>query len=339
MTDIRLGLIGAGAVGVLHAEAATAVPGVRVTAVCDIVADTAERVAGPLQAAVFTDHRELIASGTVDAVIVNTPHARHTDIVMDCAAAGLHVLVEKPMATNSPECAAMEGACADAGVVLFVGHIQHFLPPMVAAKAAVDAGAVGAPLAVNDWRSTDYRFGTRPAWFFDPALSGGGVFINIGTHCVDRLLWLTGRRVVAVEARAMYRGATGLETDVLAQLELEDGIAGHLTVTSTLLPARDELTLIGERGTIRVRRGTGAALYPDDGSGPVVLAEETADDIPNAFRDQLAAFADAVRGQAPPAVQGAYGRQVIEVVESVYRSCGTGGGRVLLADRAGVPVA
>ncbi|MER6850064.1 Gfo/Idh/MocA family oxidoreductase [Streptomyces flaveolus] len=338
MTDIRLGLIGAGAVGVLHAEAATAAPGVHVTAVCDIVSGTAERVAKPVGAAVFSDYRDLIASGTVDAVIVNTPHALHTDIVTDCAAAGLHVLVEKPMATNSADCAAMEHACADAGVVLFVGHIQHFLPPMVAAKAAVDADAIGAPLAVNDWRSTDYRAGSRPAWFFDPALSGGGVFINIGTHCVDRLLWLTGRRVVAVGARATYRGDTGLETDVLARLELEDGIVGHLTVTSALLPARDELTLIGERGTIRVCRGTGATLHPDDGSGPVVLAEETADDVPTAFRNQLTAFATAVRGQEPPAVPAAYGRQVIEVVESVYRSCGTGG-RVLLADRAGTLVA
>lgn len=338
MTDLRLGLIGAGAVGVLHAEAATVTPGVSVTAVCDIVADTAERVAMPLRAAVFTDHRDLLASGTVDAVIVNTPHTLHTGIVTDCAAAGLHVLVEKPMATNSADCTVMERACEDAGVVLLVGHIQHFLPPMAAAKAAVDTGAVGAPLAVNDWRSTDYRTGSRPAWFFDPALSGGGVFINIGTHCVDRLLWLTGRRVVAVGARAAYRGGTRLETDVLARLELEDGIVGHLTVTSALLPARDEVTLIGERGTIRVCRGEGATLHPDDGSGPVILAEESPDDVPTAFRHQLAAFAAAVRGQQAPAVPAGYGRQVIEVVESVYRSCGTGG-RILLAGRAGAPVA
>lgn len=207
VTDIRLGLIGAGAVGVLHAQAAETAFGVRVTAVCDLVEATARGVAGPLGAAVFTDHRALIASGTVDAVVVNTPHALHTAIVTDSAAAGLHVLVEKPMATNSAECTVMEQACADAGVTLFVGHIQHFLPPMVAARAALDADAIGELLAVSDWRSTDYRPGSRPAWFFDPAVSGGGVFVNIGTHCVDRLVWLAGRRVRAVSANAVHRAA------------------------------------------------------------------------------------------------------------------------------------
>ncbi|MFD3928815.1 Gfo/Idh/MocA family protein [Streptomyces sp. NPDC058614] len=335
MTDIRLGLIGAGAVGVLHAQAARATSGVRVTAVCDLVAATAHAVAAPLGAAEFTGHRELIASGTVDAVVVNTPHALHTGIVTDCAAAGLHVLVEKPMATNSEDCTVMDRACRDAGVVLFVGHIQHFLPPMVAAKTALDTGAIGPLLAVSDWRSTDYRPGSRPDWFFDPAVSGGGVFINIGTHCVDRLLWLAGRRALAVSATAAHRGNTraGIETDVLARLELEDGIVGHIGVTSTQLPARDELVLIGERGAIRVARGTGATLHPDDGpgaGGSTVLAAESADDVPRAFRDQLAAFAEAVRGRQAPAVSADYGRHVIEVIEGVYKSSAAG-------ERVGLP--
>ncbi|WP_435135263.1 Gfo/Idh/MocA family protein [Actinacidiphila sp. bgisy144] len=325
MTDTRLGLIGAGAVGALHAEAAAGIPGVRVTAVCDIVPEAARRVAGPHAAAVFTDHRDLVASGAVDAVVVNTPHALHTDIVTAAATAGLHVLVEKPMATRVADCALMTDACAAAGVVLFVGHIQHFLPPVAAAKAALEAGAVGAVRAVHDWRSTDYRPGTRPAWFFDPAVSGGGVFINIGTHCVDRLLWLTGRRPVAVAATAVRRGDLPVETDVLARLELQGGITAHITVTSTLLPARDELTVIGDHGTLRVARGSGAVLHPDDGTAPVLLAAESAADVATAFHDQLAAFTAAVRGEAPPAVPAEYGREVVETVASVYASCAADG--------------
>ncbi|MFI8951999.1 Gfo/Idh/MocA family protein [Streptomyces sp. NPDC053750] len=347
MSDIRLGLIGAGAVGALHAEAAEATPGVRVTAVCDLVEDTARALAEPLEAGVHTDHRKLIASGTVNAVVVNTPHALHTDIVTDCAAAGLHVLVEKPMATNTEDCAIMERACRYADVVLFVGHIQHFLPPMTAAKAALDAGTIGPLLAVSDWRSTDYRPGSRPSWFFDPAVSGGGVFMNIGAHCVDRLLWLTGRRAVAVAATAGHRLAAGVETDVLARLELEGGLVGHVGVTSTGLPARDELVLIGERGVIRVARGAGAELYADDGPAdpgqpgafgtPVVLAEEGADDVPRAFCAQLAAFAAAVRREQPPAVPAEHGRRVIEVIEGVYESCDSGR-RIVLGAKAGVAV-
>lgn len=327
MTDIRLGLIGAGAVGALHAQAALQTPGVRVTAVCDLVASTAEAVAESSGAAVFTDHRALIAAGLVDAVVVNTPHALHTAIVLDCAAAGLHVLVEKPMATTAAECTEMSRACEQAGVVLFVGHIQHFLPPMAAAKAALDVDAIGPLLLVDDRRSTDYRPGTRPAWFFDPAVSGGGVFMNIGTHCVDRLLWLTGRQVLAVSATAAYREPLPVETDVLARLELEGGVTGQIAVTSAGLPAHDELVMIGERGAIKVARGSGATLHPYTGPGagvPVVLAEESPEDVPQAFARQLAAFAAALRGDRAAAIGAEYGQRVVEAVEAVYRSSASG---------------
>ncbi|MFC1410728.1 Gfo/Idh/MocA family protein [Streptacidiphilus sp. N1-12] len=327
MTDIRLGLIGAGAVGVLHAEAAHRAPGVRVAAVCDLLPATAQAVASSWQAACFTDHRALLASGLVDAVVVNTPHALHRDIVLDCAAAGVHILCEKPMATTVEDCLAMARACAEAGVVLFIGHIQHFLPPMAAARTALDDGAIGPLLMVDDRRSTDYRPGTRPSWFFDPAVSGGGVFMNIGTHCVDRLLWLTGAQVRTVSASAAHRETHPVETDVLARLELTGGLVGHIAVTSAGLPYHDELVLIGERGAIKVSRGTGASLHPYTGPGagtPVLLAAEAATDVPEAFRRQLLDFAAAVRGERAPSVTADHGLRVIEVVTAVYRSCATG---------------
>ncbi|MEU9833440.1 Gfo/Idh/MocA family oxidoreductase [Streptosporangium sp. NPDC048047] len=200
MTDLRLGLVGAGAVGVLHAEAAPRVPGVRVGAVCDVDPEAARRVAAPHGAPVYAGHRELISSGEVDAVVVATPHALHTEIVCDAAAAGLHVLVEKPMATSLADCDLMIAACAAAGVRLAVGHVQRFLPDKAAAMAALEAGEIGEPLMVSDRRGSDYRPGSRPGWFLDPELSGGGVLINIGAHSVDRLVWLSGRRVERVEA-------------------------------------------------------------------------------------------------------------------------------------------
>lgn len=323
MTDIRLGLIGAGAVGRLHGEAALDTPGVRVTAVCDLAEATAQAVAAAHSAQVFTDYRDLIKSGLVDAVVVNTPHAVHTGIVVDAAAAGLHVLVEKPMATSVEDCDTMGQACHEAGVVLAVGHIQHFLPPMLAAKAALEAGLVGPLLMVDDRRGTDYRPGARPAWFFNPALSGGGVFMNIGAHCVDRLLWLTGRRATAVSATAAHRERQPVETDTLARVELEGGLAGHISITSAGLPGHDELVLVAERGAIRVSRSDGAVLHHYDGPQagvPVVLAEASDEDVPQAFRLQLTDFVAAVRGEHAPAVSAEHGRHVVEVLRAAYLS-------------------
>ncbi|MBR7838493.1 Gfo/Idh/MocA family oxidoreductase [Actinospica durhamensis] len=327
MSEIRLGLIGAGAVGALHAQAVRATPGVTVTAVCDIAPAAARALAEPFGAAAFAEHGALIASGLVDAVVVNTPHSLHTEIVRASAAAGLHVLVEKPMAITSRDCELMAQACEQAGVVLAVGHIQHTLPPMAAAKEALERGRIGALTAIDDWRSTDYRPGTRPDWFFDPAVSGGGVFMNIGAHCVDRVLWLTDRPLASVAASSAYRTGSRVETDVQARLEFADGLCAHIRVTSAPLPTRNEIVLFGETGTIRICTETGAVLYPHDSAAwgsKTVLAAPEPTDVPEAFATQLAAFAATVRGESPALVDARHGRRVIEVIEAVYAACRTG---------------
>lgn len=320
MTDFRLGLIGAGAVGVQHAEAASSLPGIQVAAVCDLNPEAAQRVAAPHDARVHTDHRDLIASGEVDAVLVNTPHALHTAIVCDAAAAGLHVLVEKPMATSLADCDRMIGACAAAGVRLAVGHIQRFLPDKTAAKAALDAGEIGAPLLVSDRRGSDYRPGSRPGWFLDPKISGGGVFINIGAHCVDRLLWLTGGKVEQVHASM---NGSPIETDALVRLTLSGGLTAQIAVTGTGPPAsHDEVTVVGERGTLSISPHAGTALHRDGVT--TWLHQPGPGDILAGFAAQLADFAGAVREGREPAVGGAHGRHVMEVVLAAYASASSG---------------
>ncbi|MEU0565681.1 Gfo/Idh/MocA family oxidoreductase, partial [Nonomuraea sp. NPDC005983] len=284
MTDLRLGLVGAGAVGRLHAEAALRVPGVRVTAVCDPNLDAARRVADGHGvdghgARVHAVHHDLIASGEVDAVVVNTPHALHTEIVRDAAAAGLHVLVEKPMATTLADADLMIAACAAAGVTLAVGHVQRFLPGKAAAMAALSAGEVGEPLLLSDRRGSDYRPAARPAWFLDPELSGGGVLINIGAHCVDRLVWLSGRRVERVDATV---NGSPIETDALVRLVLSGGLTAQLAVTGTgPPPAHDEITVVGERGTLSISSAAGTALHRDGVT--TWLHRPDPGDIPGAF--------------------------------------------------------
>ncbi|WP_406313652.1 Gfo/Idh/MocA family oxidoreductase [Streptosporangium sp. NBC_01639] len=324
MTELRLGLIGAGAVGVLHADASLRVPGLRVGAVCDVNPEAAHRVAAPHGVPVHADHRDLIASGEVDAVVVNTPHALHTAIVCDAAAAGLHVLVEKPMATSLADCDLMIDACAAAGVRLAVGHIQRFLPDKVAAMTALAAGEIGETLMMSDRRGSDYRPGSRPGWFLDPEIAGGGVFINIGAHTVDRLVWLSGRRVERVEASlSSSLDGSSVETDVLARLVLSGGLTAQVTVTSTGPPApHDEVVVVGETGVLSISSQTGTALHRDGVT--TWLHRPGGDDVPAAFAAQLADFADAVRDGREPAVTGAHGRDVLEVVLAAYASAASG---------------
>ena len=323
MSQVRLGLIGAGSVGVLHAEAALQTPSVQVTAVCDSAPQLARRVAARHGARPFADYRAVLEAGIVDAVVVNTPHALHTDIVCDAAGSGLHVLVEKPMATQVADCERMIEACAGAGVRLVVGHIQHFLPEKVAVRQAIDAGEIGTPLLFADSRSSDYRAGARPAWFFDPQVAGGGVLMNIGAHCVDRALWLMGGQARQVAASLVFPQGSAVETDALVRLDLADGRAAQIEVTSTgTPPAHDRLRIVGERGSLVVSPHSGTVLHVDGQAR--VLYEPTQRDIPAAFAAQLAAFAACVTGESEPAVDGFHGLHVVAVIVGAYAAAKAG---------------
>ena len=319
---MRIGLIGAGAVAPLHARAAGLLPGLQLTGVCDIDAAAARKVAEPIGADVFTDYRALIGSETADVVIVNTPHALHREMAVAAAKAGLHVLVEKPMSVTLEDCDAMVDTAADAGVVLRVGQIQHFLPEKSAAAKAIAQGAIGQVQMVHDYRTTDYRPGTRSAWFLNPELAGGGAVMNIGGHCIDRVLWMAGCEALTVSATTLNRFGVAVETDASMLLQLANGSTAAVSVVSDSPRRRDELTVVGERGSIVVNPKFGALMRRDGETA--VLHESSSDDIPQAFVYQLADFAAAVAGEAS-AVSLAHSRHVVEVVLAAYSSAAAGG--------------
>lgn len=314
-SPVRLGIIGAGIIGTAHADAALAVSDMTVTAVADINTDSAQHLAARHNAASFVRHEELVDSGLVDAVIVATPHALHTESVLAAATAGIHVLVEKPMAISVADCDAMIAAANAAGVCLAVGHHQHYMPHISAARTVLANGEIGRPLAILDNRTAPYRRETRPAWFFSPELAGGGVLFNIGAHCIDRVLWLSGQNVSNVSATLLYRSGFDVDSDALVQLTFDGGATAQITITGDGTPARDDITVIGDAGVLTIsgtdgvhlRRGTASTHIcqpSDQHTLPLVL--------------QLDMFAAAIRGNKPPHVSGEHGRAVVAAIRSAY---------------------
>ncbi|WP_309128206.1 Gfo/Idh/MocA family oxidoreductase [Microbacterium sp.] len=314
---MRIGLIGAGAVAPFHITAATVLDGLEMVAVCDIDEKAARRAVSGRSAAIFTDHRAMLDAGVVDAVIVNTPHALHLPMTLDAAAAGVHVMVEKPMATTLEDCDRLVEACAEAGVSLTVGHIQHFMPDKLAARRIIDSGELGAVRMIRDNRSTDYRPGTRSDWFFSPAVAGGGALMNIGGHCLDRSLWLGGGRAIEVLASAVNRFGSPVETDGGMLVRLDNGVGVTIAVISDPATRGDSMTLVCDGGVIELDPRRGATVHVDGRTREVHTADD--DDIQRAFTAQLADFA-AVVGGAEPAVPLAHARHVVEVVLAAYRS-------------------
>ncbi|SEB66805.1 Predicted dehydrogenase [Paramicrobacterium humi] len=317
---MRIGLIGAGAVAVNHVTAAEQIDGLGIAAVCDLNEDAARAVA-PEDAAIFGDYRDLYASGLVDAVIVNTPHALHAPMAVEAAAAGLHALVEKPMATTLEDCDRMLRASEQHGTTLMVGHVQHYTPGKRAAADAIARGDIGAPLLLRDYRTTDYRPGIRTPWFFSRRIAGGGSLINIGGHCIDRTLWLAGGRARTVTASVARRHDVSVETDGIVRLELDTGATVSITVVSDAPRYADELVIVGEGGVITADPLNGTFRQQDGHT--LTLWEANDDWLQDAFTAELRDFASAVGG-AEPSVSLAHARHVVEVVLAAYESAQSG---------------
>jgi predicted dehydrogenase len=235
------------------------------------------------------------------------------------------------MAVTLEECDAMTQAADQSGVVLRVGHIQHFLPDKRRLAQAIDDDVIGPVRLIHDFRTTDYRPGSRSAWFLSRELAGGGAVMNIGAHCLDRIIWFAGSFASTVTARTIGRFDVAVETDASIQLHLASGASASVTVVSDAPRRRDEVTVVGERGSLVADARLGTLLRQNGVTTP--LYESSKDDIPEAFRLQLADFVGAVNGEQC-AVSLPHSRHVIELVLAAYASNADDGRPVALESAA-----
>lgn len=329
----RIGIVGAGAVASLHARAIDHNQDTTLVAVCDLDRDRAAALKAGVMA--FTDYGDLLDSVELDVMIINTPHALHLPMTMAAIERGLHVLVEKPLAISVSECTTLIDAAALRGVVLGVGQVQHFLPEKRTAYDLVESGAIGRVLAIHDQRTTDYRPGHRAPWFFDPAMAGGGAVMNIGGHCLDRCLWLAGSKATSVRASMLRRFGSPVETDGHLEVTLASGIRANIALCSDQPQPLDQVTVIGELGSVSAIAKQGTWLRRDG------LTEEIhrtgPQDIPQAFLDQWDDFVTAVRGgldSATLSVDPRHARHIVEIIHAAYEA-EVGGGEVPIGAPSG----
>jgi predicted dehydrogenase len=320
-TPFRLGLIGTGAVARLHLEGSRDLPEVTFAAICDIREEHAIQVAAEFGGRAFSDYRTMLDTVPLDGVIITSPHLLHAEMVRAAALAGVAVLVEKPMATTVEDATSMIDACEIAGVPLVIGHVLHFDEGAKAAEEVLRTGRLGRVVAITYRRSSHYGRGSRPDWFFDPRMAGGGIAMNVGTHGLDRIQWLGGGRIAEVSASVWNRGGLPVETDAIATMRLDNGVVASVVLTSAEVPYTDETIVLCEGGSLRITAGDGA--WVSDGGAEERIAEASDDPVP-AFAAQLDHFVHTVRGGSTPSVDGDYGRSVVAAVLAIYESSTTG---------------
>ena len=324
---LRVAIAGGGIIGVDHAAAYLAQPDAELVAFVGRDLKRTAVVAERFRARAYADLAELLRRERPDALSVCTPTALHRPFVEAAAAAGVHVLLEKPMATSVADCDAIELACRGAGVTLMLGFTHRFHAELLAAKRLIDEGRLGTPMLAQDV-FTFGEYGPWPAWYYDRALSGGGELMHDAVHLVDRLAWLIGSPVVEVYGRTTTyaRGIDGVEDGGVAVLSFAGGAIASLFVNqsryplrrddeSVPMPGRCELEVHGSRGTIRYR--TWHELVIDiAGEDTSVIGGTDRGEMGREVRE----FLDAILERRPPSVGAADGRRGIEVVGAIYES-------------------
>ena len=233
---LRAGLVGLGMMGRHHARVLGSLEGVELVAVCDPMGD-AHNVAGGRP--VFTKVSELIAAG-IDYAMVAAPTAFHEELALELAEAGIHALIEKPLAVDTPAAKRIQEAFAAKGLVGAVGHIERYNPALQQLRARLDNGELGAV----------YQIATRRQGPFPARIADVGVIKDLATHDIDSTAWVARSKFVSVSAQTAHKSGRPHEDMVAAIGKLENGIiTNHLV--NWLTPFKERLTIVtGERGAL-----------------------------------------------------------------------------------------
>lgn len=190
---------------------------------------------------------DLLADEEVNAIYIATTPDLHREQTIAAARAGKHVLVEKPMAMDTAECDDMIAACRDAGVSLHVAYYRRFYPKFVAAKRLLDSGSIGTILG---GRLLMCSRATGGGWRVDPTVSGGGHFVDVGSHRLDMLIYLLGDVAEVAGFAENLPGRHSAENDVALTLRMESGALVSAGFHFETHSRADLLEIYGTGGTL-----------------------------------------------------------------------------------------
>lgn len=310
---LKIAVVGTGIIGLDHLKAINMSDELELVAVCDLNEEKVKAIAEEYGVPYFLDYKEIPEKTDAEAVILNLPHGIHCESTVFFLEAGLHVLLEKPMANTVAECDEMMEAEKKSGKKLAIGHIQRFLTANRLAKEYIESGKIGKLCMINDMRSINYFKPDRPRWFLSKKLAGGGIVMNYGAHSLDKFAYVTGERVEEITA-VCGNIKNGEDIEGHAQLFLK--MSGNITAAVTFsgyAPVGFETTYVGTTGAVKVM-GVGRISVNVDGKW---------EEIPDVYSGlpilaELTEFAKMVRGEENEMPDSEYGRRIIANIEEIY---------------------
>lgn len=344
----KTGIIGCGKVAHLHAKALLGASQSHFAAVYSRTLSKAQEFGSLYGAKGYDSITDMVQKEKLDLVMVCTPHPNHKDPTLEALAAGAHVIVEKPLASNLADCDAMITAAKKHGKKLGVISQRRFYEPVQRLRKAIDDRKIGKPIlgtvAMLSWR--DEKYYASDPWRGTWEHEGGGVLVNQAPHQLDLLCWLMGDIAEVYGTWANLNHAyIEVEDTALAIVKFKSGALGNIILSNSQKP--------GIHGKVHIHGSNGASVGVEPESGAMFIAgrsgitkppfndlwtipgEETlpqewlaADTIQFEKIDatyyyiqkQIEDLLEALEAGREPLVTGEDGRKVVELFTSIYRS-------------------
>jgi UDP-N-acetylglucosamine 3-dehydrogenase len=298
-TPLRIGVIGVGTMGSNHARVLTGLSGIQLVGVADPDRGQRDLVTRVLGCPAVTEFEALLQLG-VDAVTIAAPTHLHHPIALHCIARGVHVLVEKPIASTVDEGRDIIAAAGKAGVTLMVGHVERFNPAVTAIKQAI--------------RGEDIlSIGITRVGPFPPRMSNVGVVIDLAVHDIDLIRWFTDSDIVEVQPQ-LSSAVAEREDIALLQFRTASGVLAHIN-TNWLTPFKARNVTVATRGKyvmgdLLTRQVTECFGFQPDGAYSMRHVSVGHDEP---LRTELLAFIEAIRTGKAAAVTGEEGVASLEI--------------------------
>ncbi|NUT00293.1 MAG: Gfo/Idh/MocA family oxidoreductase [Sphingomonas sp.] len=247
---MRFGLIGAGAIGKIRADALALSPVCELVAVSDLDEPRA-RAAAP-GAIYYADANDLIAAPDVDAIIISTPPPLHEPLAAAAAAAGKHVLVEKPMAATPEACERMILAARKTGTLLTVGYNHRYFEALKLVRDVVQSGDIGTLTHVRAYTGHAGLAEFKAPWMYDKDVMGGGALMDNGTHVIDLVRYIMGDPTEVFGFATSNVWKLGVEDEGIALLRTSEGVRASIEASwHEWRGYRFHIEAYGDRGMAR----------------------------------------------------------------------------------------
>ncbi|HEY0328643.1 MAG TPA: Gfo/Idh/MocA family oxidoreductase [Rhodopseudomonas sp.] len=296
---LRIGVVGAGVMGTNHGRVLAGLPGIVLVGIVDPLPDHRDRAGELIGCPTFAALDELLEAG-VDAVTIAAPTHLHHDVAIACINRGIHVLVEKPVASTVQEGREIVAAAKRAGVTLMVGHVERFNPAVAAIKHAIEGEDI-------------LSIGITRVGPFPPRMSNVGVVIDLAVHDIDLIRWFTESEIIDVQPQ-LSSAIAEREDIALLQFRTASGVLAHIN-TNWLTPFKARNVTVATRGKyvqgdLLTRQVTECFGFQPDGSYSMRHLPVGHDEP---LRAELLAFVDSVRSGGPAAVTGEEGVASLEI--------------------------